>query len=208
MKRKQRHSDEEPFVPASKIARTENFRATSDREGVIEGGPRIGIPPDRIPEDDMEGFSISLTQGMNTWEDLGPLSALGRHLIDQGKVREHEVFAAETAAPDMIAQTDREEEAGRGAGTPGRGIPLQDRYQHEKDVGVRQGGPSTRALRRQLSELTQQVEYCLIQAQIAQDKGNSEAARILDAKARKYANHAENLNRRILLREDYETRVR
>ena len=182
------------FIPASRIARTANYRNAK--------GERIGMPPTGIVEDDPGEFEITLTAGMSREEPDGPMSGIGQHFLQQNMITEAEIYR-----PAEIAQMDREEESGRGAGTPGRGVPLEDPYGYEVDVGVRKAN-RTAIMRRQLTYYIQQAERCLDEAQLAENRGNREAARVFDAKAEKYANQADSLESQIGMREDHLTRVR
>lgn len=185
--------NDDVFIPASRIARTANYRNAR--------GERIGIPPDQIVEDDPGEFEITLTAGMANKEPDGPMSGLGQHFLKQNMITEAEIYR-----PAELAQMDREEASGRGDGTPGRGVPLEDRYGYEEDVGVRRAN-QTEVMKQQLAYYVEQAEECLNQAQWAENKGNLEAARVFDAKAAKYENQADHVERQIQLREDYLTRA-
>lgn len=219
------HDLQEEMVPASAIARSANFRSGGASESGINEGERIGVPPVFVPElDDMEGFVMTVTAERDG-EPLGPMTGYGQHLVSQGELRVDQIYGgtqqtryAESEeyygedpdggeyTPDYMAQTDREPEEG----TPGRGVPLEDRYQHEEAAGVRRAfcAPSTAEIQAQLRYLLRQGEQAVTAAQTAENRGNYAAARHFDAKATKYANMADDLERKLILRRDRETRLR
>jgi hypothetical protein len=198
-----KHSDQEQFIPASKIARTANYRNAQ--------GERIGIPPSRVPEtDDLFEFSLAISEGLR---EEGPPTGFYRYVLEQPNGPQQVANLGHVTAqaddywepPIDVAQEDREETSGRGAGTPGRGVPVTDRYGYEKEVGVTRAKRAA-LMQSQLRYLCKQAEDCVNRAQIAENSGKQELARLFDAKAEKFLSLAEQKRQEIALREDFETR--
>jgi len=185
------HNDEEKFVPASRVQRTANYRNSR--------GERIGIPPDRIAEDDSDLFDKTIIKGIEN-VDMGGLSGLGNWLVQSGQVSTREITGADKSWDDSAAQQDfLSDDDGFN-----QGEILESEYGYESDVDVPSRKRSMKVpdnvVESQLHSLRSLLSDAVHQAQEAENKGNVEAAAILDRHAEKLAIQINKLETRKALR--------